>query len=82
MTEISKVGHLPSPPNGLGGVHVARATSGHHGTKVNLFPISGKAITEASSPEKPHTHLTSSNRLFISPMRRWFSCSNCEETNT
>lgn len=29
-----------------------------------------------------HTYLTSSNRLFISPMRRWFSCSNCKATDT
>lgn len=32
--------------------------------------------------KEPRTYLTSSNRLFISPIRRWFSCSNCKETHT
>lgn len=38
-------------------------------------PGSWGAVQQVPGPRR--TYLTSSHRLFISPIRRWFSCSNC-----
>lgn len=74
-------GGSPAPQMAQGAAFGPGATGGCLGTNA----AEERSQVPGGCPPGPwprRTYLTSSHRLFISPIRRWFSCSNCGETRT